>query len=309
MSRFMPTDPVQIFLAVLGFMPTDPVQIFLAVLEYTLIFGGAGLTFWLLANRAQRARWLRTYLLPPLPLSLPEFALAGVVIFLAGFAGNALVQVLFGTYLSSLPDHTGLQLIAYSVATYGGALVGWRVLVPAVLRMGQVGPPPTPARSMRPSLSWPEATGYGVGTLLVAVPVLILISLGWMELLRFFNLPEEPQDLIALFNQTKSVFVVAGMLVVACVLAPIYEELLFRAGLYRFIRHRLGRMPALLLSGLCFGAMHGNWAGFLPLAVFGMLLAVVYEATGSIRVAIIAHGLFNLNTIILLLSGLTQVNS
>ena len=40
-----------------------------------------------------------------------------------------------------------------------------------------------------------------------------------------------------------------------------------------------------------------------------MLLALVYEATGSIRVAIIAHGLFNLNTIILLLSGLTQTNS
>ena len=50
-------------------------------------------------------------------------------------------------------------------------------------------------------------------------------------------------------------------------------------------------------------------AGILPLAMLGMLLALVYEATGSIRVAIIAHGLFNLNTIILLLSGLTQSNS
>ena len=102
------------------------------------------------------------------------------------------------------------------------------------------------------------------------------------------------------------ILAVAGMLLVACVFAPIYEELLFRAGLYRFIRLKLGRMPALLVSGLCFGAMHANWAGLLPLAVLGMLLALVYEATGSIRVAIIAHGLFNLNTIILLLSGLTQ---
>ena len=49
--------------------------------------------------------------------------------------------------------------------------------------------------------------------------------------------------------------------------------------------------------------------GPIRIAVLGMLLALVYEATGSIRVAIIAHGLFNLNTIILLLSGLTQSNS
>jgi membrane protease YdiL (CAAX protease family) len=96
------------------------------------------------------------------------------------------------------------------------------------------------------------------------------------------------------------------MLLVACVLAPVYEELLFRAGLYRFCRQRLGRGWALLISGVCFGALHGNWAGFLPLALLGMGLAVAYEATGSIRVAIIAHGLFNLNTVLILLSGLAD---
>ena len=290
-------------------MPSDPLQLTLAVLEYALIFTGAGLLLWLLFNRAQRARWLRVHTLPQIFQSPAEFALGAVLIYLTGFGCNALAQLLIGRWLGGIPDHTGLQLFVYSVANYGGALFGWRVLLPAALQAWQTGPGLPKARTTRQTLSWSEATGYGVGTVLVALPILILISLGWTELLRACGLPDDPQDLIALFTQTKSPLVVGGMLVVACVLAPIYEELLFRAGLYRYVRQKLGRTPALVISGTCFGAMHLNWAGFLPLAVLGMLLALVYEATGSIRVAIVAHGLFNLNTIILLLSGLSQANS
>lgn len=290
-------------------MPTDPLQLTIAVLEYTIVFGGAGLTLWLLFNARQRQRWLAARQLPQLSLSLGEFALGAGLIFLSGFASSALVQLLFGPALAKAPDHTGIELFVYGVANYGGALLGWRLLFPYIQRTWQFGSTLPPPRPQRPALSWSEATGYAIGTLLVALPVLILLSLGWMELLRACGLPDEPQDMIALFTQTKSPFIVAGMLLVACVGAPVYEELLFRAGLYRFVRQKLGRIPALLISGVCFGALHANWASFLPLAMLGMLLALAYEATGSIRVAIIAHGLFNLNTIILLLSGLTQSNS
>ncbi len=288
-------------------MPTDPLQLTLAALEYTLVFGGTGLLLWLLGNRPQRARWLGTHSLPQIHLSLSEFALGAVLIFLTGFATSALAQVLLGKFLATAPDHQGLQLLILNLANYGGALLGWRVAFPSVFRTWQIGPDLPKPKTTRQTLSWSEATGYAVVTVLVALPILILVSLGWTALLRACGLPDEPQDLIALFTQTKSALVVAGMLVVACVLAPIYEELLFRAGLYRFVRQKLGRTSALLISGFSFGALHANWAGFLPLAVLGMLLALVYEATGSIRVAIIAHGLFNLNTIIILLSGLSEV--
>ena len=263
---------------------------------------------WLLFNRRQRSRWLGVHTLPQISLSGSEFALAAALIFLTGVASSSLVQLALGRILAKAQDHEGLQLFVFNVANYAGALIGWRLLFPYILRTWSTGPGGPPPRSTRQTLTWTEATGYAVGTLLVALPLIILVSLGWTELLRACGLPDEPQDLITLFTQTKSAFVVAGMLLVACVLAPIYEELLFRAGLYRYVRQKLGRTPALLISGACFGAMHFNWAGFLPLAVLGILLALVYEGTGSIRVAIIAHGLFNLNTIILLLSGLTGPN-
>jgi CAAX protease family protein len=88
------------------------------------------------------------------------------------------------------------------------------------------------------------------------------------------------------------------------VLAPMMEELLFRAGLYRFCRQCLGRGSALVISGALFGAIHANWAGFLPLAFLGVMLALAYEATGSIAVPIVAHAFFNFINIISIVSGL-----
>jgi hypothetical protein len=35
-----------------------------------------------------------------------------------------------------------------------------------------------------------------------------------------------------------------------------------------------------------------------------MILSVVYERTGDIRITMIAHGLFNLNTAVLILAGI-----
>ncbi|HWA24139.1 MAG TPA: CPBP family intramembrane glutamic endopeptidase [Lacunisphaera sp.] len=289
-------------------MATDPLQLTLEVLEYTLVFGGGGLVLWILLSARQRQRWLGVHALPQLSLSPVEFAIGAALIFLSGFVCNALVQLLLGPYLTKIPDYKGVQVLVINLANYGGSLIGWRVLLPAAQRAWMTESSFPPVRTSRPPLTWSEATGYGMGTLLVALPVVILISLAWLAVLRASGLPDAPQDLIADFLQTKSPFVVGGMLIMACILAPVYEELMFRAALYRFIRQKLGRTPALLVSGICFGAMHANWASFVPLAALGMLLALAYEATGSIRVPIVAHGLFNLHSIILLLAGFTPPN-
>ncbi|HEY8993584.1 MAG TPA: type II CAAX endopeptidase family protein [Lacunisphaera sp.] len=289
-------------------MPTDPAQLTLVVFEFTLLFAGAGLFLWLLFNREQRQRWLGTHSLPQLGLSAFEFTLGAVTILLCSFAGSALAQIALGHYLAKMADAESLQMFVYNLANYAGAVLGWKILFPYLIRTWQTGPVIRQSRPTRQILSWPQACGYAVGTLIVALPLLTLISLGWMELLRAWGIPDEPQALIALISDTKSAALLVGILLMACVLAPIYEELLFRAGLYRYVRQKLGRTPALLISGVCFGALHNNWAGFLPLAALGMLLALVYETTGSIRVVIIAHGLFNLNTICIVLSGIKELN-
>ena len=286
-------------------MPTEPAQLVLALFELCLLLAGTGLVLWLAFNSPARTRWLGTNALPATPIIASDFVLAAALIFLTGFALQAAAQFWLGPIIAHSTDSQGLALFAYSVANYAGAFVAWRVIFPS-LRRTWVFEPETPHPAVAPSLPWSKTLRYAAGTLLAALPLLIVVSLGWTSLLEALDLPHLPQDVIAIFTSTRSAFVIAGMLLVACVLAPIYEELLFRAGLYRFCRQRLGRGWALIISGVCFGALHGNWAGFLPLAMLGMGLALAYEATGSIRVAIIAHGLFNLNTVLILLSGLPQ---
>lgn len=286
-------------------MPTEPIQLFLAVFELCLFTGGVALAIWLLGSAEARKRWLGTNAVTPASVPFGDFLICAVLIFLTGFAFQALAQLSLGGRIAGAADHQGLALVVYSLANYGGALLAWKIMFPS-LRKSWALRSATPWPQPGPVVPWPRALRYAAACLLLALPVLSLVSMGWTFVIEKLDLPVTPQDVIEIFTSTKSPFVIAGMLFIACVGAPIYEELLFRAGLYRFCRARLGRTAALLISGCSFGLLHANWAGFLPLAILGMVLALAYEATGSIRVSIIAHGLFNLNTILVLLSGLPE---
>lgn len=288
-------------------MPAGPLQTALLVTELALLLGGAALLVSLLGGPPARQRWLRTNALPHWDVSLAEFLAAAILVFAGGFLLQAATHALFGGRIAGAADRTGLELSVYGAGFHAGILGGC-ALFPLLRRRlyAEYGGPPPLARP-GPARPWTETLRHAAGTVLVALPVLTLLSLGWTALLRAAGLSDQPQDLIAIFAETRSPLVIAGMLVVACVLAPLSEELIFRGGLYRYLRQKLGRTPALLASSLCFGALHGNWAGFLPLAVLGMILALAYEATGSLRVAVVAHSLFNLNTIFIVLSGLQEI--
>lgn len=84
------------------------------------------------------------------------------------------------------------------------------------------------------------------------------------------------------------------------VFTPILEEILFRAGIYRLLRNKMSAVPAALLTGFCFAIMHDSFAGILPLTVLSCVLCYAYERTGRLAVPIIMHGLFNLNTLLLI---------
>ena len=54
--------------------------------------------------------------------------------------------------------------------------------------------------------------------------------------------------------------------------------------LFGGLRERLPRLAAALISGLIFGALHAitGLSAVPPLIVFGFILALLYEKTGSI---------------------------
>jgi membrane protease YdiL (CAAX protease family) len=80
------------------------------------------------------------------------------------------------------------------------------------------------------------------------------------------------------------------------VAAPVSEEICFRGMLFGGLREKLPRIVAALLCGLIFGALHAltGITAVPPLIVFGFLLALLYERTGSILPGMLLHMLNNI---------------
>ena len=76
---------------------------------------------------------------------------------------------------------------------------------------------------------------------------------------------------------------------------PISEEVCFRGMLFGGLRERMPGLVAALISGLVFGALHAGTGvtAVPPLMVFGVILALLYERTGSIVPGILLHMLNN----------------
>jgi membrane protease YdiL (CAAX protease family) len=80
---------------------------------------------------------------------------------------------------------------------------------------------------------------------------------------------------------------------VAVVMAPVFEEIVFRGFLFRGLANSFGWVWGALISAGIFGAAHLQLDVFLPLAALGFALAWAYHRTGSLWTNITMHALFN----------------
>lgn len=82
--------------------------------------------------------------------------------------------------------------------------------------------------------------------------------------------------------------------------APIFEEFLFRMGLYHLMRQRFGKKFSILICTLVFAALHGySMQGFCSCLMAGLLFMLIYVSTGNIWYSIVAHMACNLDATIL----------
>jgi membrane protease YdiL (CAAX protease family) len=165
--------------------------------------------------------------------------------------------------LVQLATALGFLLVPFAVAAARGAS-----LREGARRLGLVG--------FRPSaLKW-MAAAVGAYLLFVAVYVAVVGE------------PEQ-EDIAEGFGALP----VQVLLIV--VAAPISEEVCFRGMLFGGLRQRLPRLGAALVSGLIFGALHAltGISAVPALAAFGVILALLYEKTGSVIPGILLHMLNN----------------
>jgi uncharacterized protein len=196
-----------------------------------------------------------------------------------------------------------IQGAAFQLGLLGGALLAGLYLRRQVRRAT----PPADPRALPPAGPQPTARPVLAGTVtfLISLPLIHGIGLAWKTLLDSLGFPTGEQEMIDLFRSADDPVLLAFMIFLAAVIAPITEELIFRAGLFRYLRTRVSRGFALVIPALLFGLLHGNLTAFLPIFALGLLFSLAYERTGRIAVPMIAHALFNLNTIVLAMAGVT----
>ena len=77
------------------------------------------------------------------------------------------------------------------------------------------------------------------------------------------------------------------------ILAPILEEIFYRKMVIDRLR-RYGDLPAILISGIAFGLIHGNFGQFFYAAMLGMVFGYIYINTGNILHTVLLHMAINL---------------
>jgi membrane protease YdiL (CAAX protease family) len=164
--------------------------------------------------------------------------------------------------------------------------VGAFALAPYGLDVGALGLVPA-------SAGW-LAAGAAVGFIAGPGALLAVVLLGKLsgDQLR---LEGRQLEFLAPAGPGRRWITIAGMVLVAAVLGPVAEELLFRGVAYPGLRNALGPWAAVPLSATVFGLAHRNlgWPAVGFTAVMGVAFALLVEGSGSLWPAVVAHVLVN----------------
>lgn len=280
-------------------LPTEVTPALAAVgtLQLVLLLAGLWVLWTAVLSPPTRQRFRAASPLPPWNLSLGDFLAAALFV----IGGGLVVQIATALTIRHLAaDSLGadpeLNLVVQGAAFQIGLLVG--AALAALFTRGRTTPEAATAPAPRIGL-----LRGGVGAFLAALPAVTALNLAWAGLLMLFDVEAPPQELVFLMVEAESPLTTALLILFAVVVAPLAEELVFRAGFFRFLRTRTPKWVAYLLPATIFGALHGNLAAFVPLTALAIAFAIAYERTGRIGVPILAHALFNLNTVVLLFAG------
>lgn len=89
------------------------------------------------------------------------------------------------------------------------------------------------------------------------------------------------------------------LILMAGIIIPIAEEMIFRALIYKRLRRSYGIGFALVISSLLFGIFHGNLVQGVYAFLLGLLLALIYEKWENIYLCMLYHMAANTSSLLL----------
>ena len=143
---------------------------------------------------------------------------------------------------------------------------------------------------------WLQALVKGSINTVKVWPILFIV--GWLS--SFLLEGYEAQDNV-LKLQNGNYGNIGTIIITACIIAPITEELIFRGMMYPLLKKGMGVLWGCVISSLIFSFIHYNILSFSVLFVFSCCLTYIYERSNSIIVPVVSHSIFNGIMIILIL--------
>ena len=263
----------------------------LAVSLAPLVLLGAGL----LLGLRRLWQWGRGSAPVPAPLLGPELELVdGVLLIAGGF-------VVLGELLAPL----------LLVPLVRQLLAGWRLAPPLdaavqvpLLYLGLMVAPLLILAALLAPLANPPAGGWlqwrwrplgsglrrALAQTLMVLPAVALA--GWL-IDQVWGDPGGSNPLLELVLRTHSWPALGCLALTAVVLAPLFEETLFRGVLLPVLARRWGRGWGVAISALVFGLAHLSLGELTPLVLLGLALGWLRLESGRLGPCVLMHGLWN----------------
>lgn len=127
-----------------------------------------------------------------------------------------------------------------------------------------------------PSVGW-RGAGFNPTKVLMGVVLLVAVSIATSPLSKWLD------------SDVRTFPDGGWTLLVAVVVAPILEELIFRGRLISIFRREMPVSLAVVLSSLLFAAAHGSFVVALDAFIAGVILSYFYLSSGSIILPILLH--------------------
>jgi len=133
----------------------------------------------------------------------------------------------------------------------------------------------------------------GILGYLALLPILSLILLIVFVILQLIKYEPPSVPLFELFYEETRPRLLFVLTILVTVIGPVAEEVFFRGFAYPVLRKRFGVRNAIILISFVFALLHTNIIGLLPIMALGVLLAYLYEKTGSLIPSITVHIIHN----------------
>jgi membrane protease YdiL (CAAX protease family) len=136
------------------------------------------------------------------------------------------------------------------------------------------------------------------------IPVLLVLTLYSFVLVLFeVDVSSGTHPIVPILTESKSDSTIIWIMLLAVVVAPFVEEIMFRGALYSWLRARSGAAVSIFVSSFIFAMIHPQGLiGIVPLTCIGVVLALIREWRGNLTSCMIAHACFNGGTLLIALN-------